>query len=30
MSGHWQIVVQISTPNDPYHVHEAYVTLVTP
>lgn len=29
MSGHWQIIVQISTPNDPYHVHEAYVTLVT-
>jgi len=30
MSGHWQIIVQISTRSDPYHVHEAYVTLVTP
>jgi len=30
MSGHWQIIVQISTRSDPYHIHEAYVTLITP
>jgi len=27
LSGHWQIIVQIATPNDPYHPHEAYVRL---
>lgn len=30
MSGNWQIIVQIATPNDPYHFHEAYVKLFTP
>lgn len=30
MSGHWQIIVQIATPDDPYHFHEAYVKLFTP
>jgi copper transport protein len=30
LSGHWQIIVQITTPNDPYHPHEAYTTLFTP
>ena len=29
LSGHWQIIVQITTTNDPYHPHEAYTTLFT-
>ena len=30
MIGQWQIIVQISTPSDPYHFREAYTTLSTP
>lgn len=30
MAGQWQIIVQISTPNDPDHFHEAYTVFSTP
>lgn len=30
MSGQWQIIVQISTPSDPDHFHEAYTVFSTP